>query len=194
MIHHPAKVSFLPPRTIVLVGLMGCGKTSIGRRLARRLELPFYDSDEEIEHAANCKLKDIYSYYGEEEFRTGEFRVIQRLLNQPTHILATGGGSFVTDETRELIQEKAISVWLKADLQTLLARVSRRSDRPILSDGNPEEILSSMIEERYPMYELSDVHVTTLDEPTGATVERVIKSVGDFIRIKYPNYHVLKSI
>lgn len=123
---HPTKVSFLPPKTIVLVGLMGCGKTSIGRRLAKRLDLPFCDSDQAVEEAAGCSLKEMYSCFGEDEFRKGEFKVIKRLLNESTCILATGGGSFVTEETRQLIQEKAISVWLKADLETLLARVSRR--------------------------------------------------------------------
>lgn len=191
---HPTKVSFLPPKTIVLVGLMGCGKTSIGRRLAKRLDLPFCDSDQAVEEAAGCSLKEMYSCFGEDEFRKGEFKVIKRLLNESTCILATGGGSFVTEETRQLIQEKAISVWLKADLETLLARVSRRSDRPLLSEGDPREILDGLINERYPMYEMADVHVQTLDEPTGITVERVIQAVGDFIRRRYPNYHVLKSI
>lgn len=188
------QISFVPPKTIVLVGLMGCGKTSIGRRLAKRLELPFYDSDQEVEAAAGCPLKDIFSVYGEEAFRVGEFKVIQRLLGQGTHILATGGGSFVTEETRAIIQEKAISVWLRADLPTLLARVSRRNDRPLLSDGDPKEILERLIEERYPLYGMADVHVETLDEPTNATVERVIHAVSEFIRSKYPNYHVLRSI
>jgi shikimate kinase len=194
MNNQPAKISFLPPKTIVLVGLMGCGKTSIGRRFAKRLDLEFFDSDQEVEQSAGCPLKDIYSFYGEEEFRRGEFKVIQRLLDQPTHVLATGGGSFVTEETRTIIQDKAISVWLKADLETLLARVSRRGDRPLLAEGDPQEIITKMIEERYPLYSLADVHVETLDEPTGVTVERVIQAVGDFIRQKYPNYHVLKSI
>jgi shikimate kinase len=190
----PARISFVPPKTIVLVGLMGCGKTSIGRRLAARLELPFCDSDKEVESAAGCQLKDVFEVFGEETFRKCECKVIDRLLHEPTHILATGGGSFVTEETREIIQERAISVWLKADLDTLLARVSRRSDRPLLSDGNPKEILEELIAERYPLYSMADIHVDTLDEPTSTTVERVIQSISDFIRANYPNYHVLRSI
>ena len=190
----PARISFVPPKTIVFVGLMGCGKTSIGRRLASRLELPFCDSDKEVEASAGCQLKDVFEVFGEEAFRKGECKVISRLLDDPTHILATGGGSFVTDETREIIQNRAISVWLKADLDTLLARVSRRSDRPLLSDGDPKEILETLIAERYPLYGLADIHVETLDEPTSTTVERVIQAISDYIRANYPNYHVLRSI
>jgi shikimate kinase len=188
-------ISFMPPKTIVLVGLMGCGKTSVGKRLARRLELDFFDSDHEVELAAGCAIKDIFSLYGEDTFRKGEHRVIQRLLNQPTHILATGGGSFVYEETRKLILENSISVWLKADLETLIARVSRRSNRPLLEDiEDPTEILKSFIEERYPLYSEADVHVDTIDESTNATVDRVIQKMGEFVCEKYPNYYVLKSI
>ncbi len=145
-------ISFMPPKTIVLVGLMGCGKTSIGRRLAKRLELPFHDSDHEVEQSAGCPIKEIFDVFGEEAFQNGEHRVIKRLLNQGTHVLATGGGSFMHEETRKLIKENAISVWLKADLDTLVARVSRRSDRPLLESGNEKETLEKLIEERYPLY------------------------------------------
>lgn len=187
-------VSFMPPKTIVLVGLMGCGKTSIGKRLSKRLELPFHDSDQEVELAAGCPIKDILSFYGEEAFLSGEQRVINRLLTQSTHILATGGGSFMSKETRQIIKEKAISVWLKADLETLLARVSRRSDRPLLGNYNQEEVLENLIAERYPIFEQSDVCVQTLDEPTNATVDRVITAVSDYIKNHYPNYYVLRSV
>ena len=118
-------VSFMPPKTIVLVGLMGSGKTSIGKRLANRLELSFFDSDIEVEQAAGYPIKEIYEIFGEQSFLDGEQRVIKRLLDQPTHVLATGGGSFTYDLTRKIVKEKAISVWLKADVETLVARVIR---------------------------------------------------------------------
>lgn len=184
----------MPPKTIVLVGLMGCGKTSIGRRLAKRLELEFFDSDQEVEAAAGCPIKEIYDVFGEEAFKSGERRVIERLLGQRTHVLATGGGSFIIDETRELIKKQAISVWLKADLNTLISRVSRRSDRPFLHEKNQEEVLTQLVEERYPIYSYADVHVETFDEPTSSTVERVIQATSDFIREEYPNHYVLKSV
>lgn len=187
-------VSFMPPRTIVLVGLMGSGKTSIGKRLANRLELSFFDSDLEVEQAAGYPIKEIYEIFGEQAFLDGEQRVIKRLLDQPTHVLATGGGSFTYDPTRKIVKEKAISVWLKADLNTLVARVSRRTDRPMFSDSNHQEVLEKLIAERYPVFEEADVHVQTLDEPTNATVDRVIQAMSDFIRAKYPNYYVLKSV
>jgi len=187
-------ISFMPPKTIVLVGLMGCGKTSIGKRLAKRLELPFHDSDHAVEDAAGCPIKDIYTIYGEEAFLSGEQRVIGRLLEQPTHILATGGSSFAYEPTREIIKNSAISVWLNADLDTLVARVSRRNDRPLLANGNQREVLEKMIEDRYPLYQQADIHVQTLDEPTNTTVDRVIQAMTDFIREKYPSYYVLKSV
>lgn len=187
-------VSFMPPKTIVLVGLMGSGKTSIGKRLAKRLELSFFDSDIEVEQAAGYPIKEIYEIFGEQGFLDGEQRVIKRLLDQPTHVLATGGGSFANDPTRHVIKEKAISVWLKADLDTLVARVSRRTDRPMFNDSNHVEVLEKLIAERYPVFAEADVHVQTLDEPTNATVDRVIQAMSDFIRAQYPNYYVLKSV
>ena len=187
-------VSFMPPKTIVLVGLMGSGKTSIGKRLAKRLELSFFDSDIEVEQAAGYPIKEIYDIFGEQSFLDGEQRVIKRLLDQPTHVLATGGGSFAYDPTRKIVKEKAISVWLRADIDTLVARVSRRSDRPMFTDSNHHEVLEKLIAERYPVFEEADVHVQTLDEPTNATVDRVIQAMSDFIRAKYPNYYVLKSV
>ncbi len=187
-------LSFTPPRTIVLIGLMGAGKTSIGKRLAKRLDLPFYDSDHEVELAAGCPIKEILETYGEEAFFSGEYRVINRLLDQPTHVLATGGGSFMTEKTRGKIKEKAISVWLKADLETLVTRVSRRSDRPFLEDGNHRETLEQLITERYPFYENADVAVDTFDEPTAATVERVIVALTEYIRMNYPHQYILKSV
>lgn len=188
-------LSFRPPKTIVLVGLMGAGKTSIGRRLAKRLEVDFFDSDHEVEVAAGCPIKEIFNIYGEEAFRSGEFRVINRLLDQPVHVLATGGGSFMNDQTRSALKQKAISVWLKADLDTLVARVSRRTDRPLLEDAtNHRSVLEQLIDERYPVYSNADVTVDTFDEPTGATVERVIQALAEFIRVHHPTEYVLKSV
>ncbi len=192
---NPSQLSFIPPKTIVLVGLMGAGKTSIGRRLSKRLTIPFYDSDQEVEIAAGCPLKNIYEIYGEEAFRLGEYKVIDRLLNQEVHVLATGGGSFSSDRTREMIKEKSITVWLKADINTLLARVSRRTDRPMLENtANHRPILEQLIEERYPLYGEADVIVDTLDEPTNITVDRVILALAEFIRDKYPSEYMLKSV
>lgn len=187
-------ISFMPPKTIALVGLMGCGKTSIGRRLAKRLELSFYDSDQEVELAAGCSMKEIYSVFGEEVLKEGERRVIARLLDQPPHVLATGGSSILDEETQSLLKEKSITVWLDADLDTLIARVSRRNDRHMIEDGKQQETIEELIQKCYPVYEKSDVHVKTFDEATSSTVDRVIQSISDFVKEKYPDHHVLKSI
>lgn len=187
-------VSFMPPKTIVLVGLMGCGKTSIGKRLAKKLDIPFHDSDQAVEESAGCPIKDIFDIYGEDAFRVGEQKVIERLLGQPTHILATGGGSFANEPTRKVILDKSISIWLKADLDTLTARVSRRTDRPMLGGPNQREVLEQLIAERYPVYAEANIHVDTMDEPTNCTVDRVIQAMTDYIRTNYPSYYVLKSL
>ncbi len=192
---NPSQLSFKAPKTIVLVGLMGAGKTSIGRRLAKRLEVEFFDSDHEVEVAAGCPIKEIFNVYGEDAFRTGEFRVINRLLDQETHVLATGGGSFMEDETRNVIKEKAISVWLKADINTLVARVSRRTDRPLLEDAETHhDVLTKLIDERYPVYQEADVVVDTFDEPTNTTVDRVIVALAEYIRDRFPQDYVLRSL
>ena len=189
-----APLSFRPPKTIVLVGLMGAGKTSIGRRLAKRLEVPFYDSDMEVESAAGCHIKEILDVFGEDAFISGEFRVINRLLEQEPHVLATGGGSFMNADTREQIKQKAISVWLKADLDTLVARVSRRTDRPLLEDATRHRTtLEELIQERYPVYGEANVAVQTFDEPTNTTVDRVIAALAEHIRDTYPAQYVLKA-
>ena len=189
-----APLNFRPPKTIVLVGLMGAGKTSIGRRLAKRLMVPFFDSDLEVEAAAGCSIKEILDVFGEEGFLRGECGVINRLLAQPPHVLATGGGSFMNEATRVQIREKAISVWLKAELDTLVARVSRRTDRPLLEDATRHHAtLENLIAERYPVYQQADVAVPTFDEPTNTTVDRVIAALSEFIRVHYPAEYVLKA-
>lgn len=187
-------VSFMPPKPVVLVGLMGCGKTSIGKRLAKRFDLPFCDSDQEVELAAGCSISDIDSIFGEGALESGEYRVISRLLNQPVQVIATGCLSFTYPKTQELIKEKSISVWLKADLPTLFTRVTGRKDRPLLEPGKEEEILKKMMDDYYPEFEKSDVCVQTYDEPANITVDRVIIAMSEFIKSKYPDYHVLKSV
>lgn len=162
------------PRTIVLVGLMGAGKSCIGRNLAAALDLPFVDADKEIEAAAGCSIEDIFEEHGEDSFRAGERRVIARLLNQPTMVLATGGGAFMDPETRKLIHERATSVWLRADLDLLLRRTARRNNRPLLKRGDPRQILSDLIALRYPVYAEADVTVDSVDGPPEVTLGRVI--------------------
>lgn len=172
----------LPDRTLVLVGMMGAGKSSIGRRLAQRLGLPFTDADTEIEAAAGCTIPEIFAGYGEAEFRRGERRVIARLLEQPRHILATGGGAFMDESTRALILDKAIAVWLKADLDTLVARTARRQDRPLLRNGDPRVILGELLIKREPVYALAPVIVSSDDRPPEETVDMVLNAVNAYER------------
>jgi shikimate kinase len=187
-------VSFVPPKPVVLVGLMGCGKTSIGKRLAKRFDLPFCDSDQEVEEAAGCAIGDIESLFGDGSLQSGEYKVIARLLSQQVQVIATGCLSFTYEDTRKLIKEKAISIWLKADLPTLFARVTGRKDRPLLEAGKEEDVLIGMMDQYYPLFAESDVCVQTYDEPTNITVDRVIIAISEFIRSQYPDYHVLKSV
>ena len=169
---------FAPRRSVVLVGLMGAGKSNIGRRLAARLGLPFFDSDPEIEAAAGETVEEIFSNRGERVFREGERRVIARLLAQPVHVLATGGGAFMDPSTRSLIARRGVSVWLRADLDVLVSRVSRRSNRPLLKQGDPREILSELIERRYPTYAEADIIVDSGDGSPEATVTRAIAALA----------------
>ncbi len=164
-------------RSIVLVGLMGAGKSAIGRRLAQRLKLPFIDADAEIEAAAGSTIEEIFERHGEAVFRDGERRVIARLLDGPPGIIAAGGGAFMDPETRARIRRSGISVWLKADLDTLVNRVSRRSNRPLLKSGEPREILARLMAVRYPIYAEADVTVETGEIPASVTVERVIEAL-----------------
>jgi shikimate kinase len=160
-----------------MVGLMGAGKTSIGRRLAARVGLPFVDADEEIEAAAGSSIEDIFERLGEASFRDGERRVIARLLDGPPIVLATGGGAFMDPQTRERIAAKAISVWLRADLDTLVRRTSRRNDRPLLKDGDPREILARLMDQRYPIYQQADIVVDSVDAPADETVQNVLDAL-----------------
>ena len=169
-------------KTVVLVGLMGAGKTCIGTRLAEKLNLPFVDADSEIERAAGCSIADIFELYGEAEFREGERRVITRLLKDPVHVLATGGGAFMDTGTRQAIREKAISVWLRADLNLLVSRTSRRASRPLLQTGNPREVLKRLIEERHPIYAEADLVIESARESPDITVDRLIGALDQFSR------------
>ncbi len=166
--------SLAAPRTIALVGLMGAGKSCIGRLLATALDLPFVDADKEIEAAAGCSVEDIFAAHGEAAFRDGERRVIARLLTQPKMVLATGGGAFMDPETRRLILDRATSVWLRADVDLLLRRTARRNNRPLLKRGDPREILARLIKERYPVYAEADVVVDSVDGPPEMTLARVL--------------------
>lgn len=169
------------PKTIVLVGLMGAGKSCIGRRLAAELGLEFVDADAEIEAAAGCAIQDIFDRHGEPAFRDGERRVITRLLDQPVHVLATGGGSFMDPGTRQTIRERAISVWLRADLDLLLKRTSRRNNRPLLKRGDPRRILAGLIAQRYPVYAMADITVDSQDGPPEVTVQRTLAALQAYL-------------
>ena len=164
-------------RSIVLVGLMGSGKSAIGRRLAARIGMDFVDADSEIEDAAGLSVNDIFEVHGEQAFRDGERRVIARLLSEPPHVLATGGGAFIDPETRKRIKECAFSIWLRADFDVLLRRVSRRDNRPLLKVENKEAVLRHLIEERYPIYEEADIIVQSQDGPHEETVKNVIAAL-----------------
>ena len=168
-------------RTIALVGLMGVGKSSVGRRLANALELPFCDADAEVEAAAGRSITDIFAELGEPAFREGERRVIARLLEQPPHVLATGGGAFINPQTRALIKSKAISIWLKADLEVLARRVTRKDSRPLLAGRDPLEVLRAQAEVRYPAYGEADLVVETGDAAHHVTVEQVIQALREHL-------------
>lgn len=167
-------------RTVALVGLMGAGKSTVGRRLADALGRQFYDSDNEIEKAAGLSISDIFALHGEEEFRRGEHRVLERLLGEAPHVLATGGGAYLNPDTRDLLRDKAVTIWLNADLETLWRRVSRRSHRPLLKADNPKGVLSRLLDERTPIYEKADLVVTSEEGPHRATVNAILKALDEW--------------
>lgn len=166
-------------RTVVLVGMMGAGKTTVGRRLAARLKVPFYDADSEIEQAAGCSITEIFDRYGEAAFRQGERKVIARLLCQPPHVLATGGGAFADEATREAIRANAISIWLKAPVDLLLARVGRRDTRPLLRDGDPRETLNRLLVQREPHYATADISISSEDGPHTSAVDTILAALAE---------------
>ena len=167
-------------KIILLVGLMGSGKTSVGRRLAKRLNLPFVDGDQEIEKAAGLSLIDVLKCFGEEEYRAGEARVMKRLLQGEPCVLASGGGSFVAEQTRKLAKEHAITVWLKADVNVLYNRTAGRKHRPFLEgdDSHLRNKLEEYIKEEYPFYSEADIVVETKEEAVENTVQRVIDALN----------------
>ena len=162
-------------RIVALVGMMGAGKSSLGRRLASRLSVPFHDADAEIVIAAGCTIPEIFSRYGESAFRDCERKVLGRLLEEPPHILATGGGAFIDPGTRARIKQCAVSIWISAPVEVLLSRVQRKDDRPLLKDGDPHEILERLLREREPVYAQADLTVTSENAPHAETVERMLE-------------------
>ncbi len=175
-------VERLAGKPIVLVGMMGVGKTTIGRRVAAKLNRQFLDSDEEIEKAAQMSIPEIFEQRGESEFRAGETRVIARVLKENDIVLATGGGAFVNSETRALVKDGAVSVWLKANADILFERVSRRSNRPLLKTANPRATLEKLIEERYPIYAEADLTVLSREVPQDVVAFDVIDAVLGFLQ------------
>jgi shikimate kinase len=173
-------------KIILLVGLMGAGKTSVGKRLAQKLNLPFVDGDLEIEKASGLSLIDVFKCFGQEEYRSGEMRVMKRLLSGGPCVLASGGGSFVAQSTRDLAKENALTVWLKADLDTLYHRTAGRSRRPFLQGSTEKfkEKLENYIKEEYPYYEQADIVVETKQERVENTVNRVLKALDSFLENK----------
>ncbi|TNE38273.1 MAG: shikimate kinase [Alphaproteobacteria bacterium] len=167
-------------KTIVLVGLMGAGKSSVGRRLAAKLNLPFRDADAEIETASNLSIPEFFELHGEEAFREGERKVISRLLREPRHVLATGGGAFMNKKTRLLITRMACSIWLRADLDVLYKRCMKRNNRPLLKNGNPRHTLKRLMDERYPVYSEADIVVDSGEGPHEIVVDKIIAALAEY--------------
>jgi len=174
----------LGPRCVVLIGLMGAGKTAVGRRLASRLDLPFVDADSEIEAAAGETISEIFAEYGEDYFRQGERKVIARLLKGGPQVLATGGGAYMDAATRANIKARGVSIWLKADLKVLLKRVGRRDNRPLLAKGDPGTVMKKLMDLRYPVYAEAEVIVESRDVPHDAMVGNVIDALA--AKLGYP--------
>ena len=167
----------LGTRCIVLIGMMGAGKSTIGRRMAARLKLPFVDADTEIEAAAGMSIPDIFEAHGEPHFRDGEARVIARLLDSGAAVIATGGGAFMREETRNRIRDKAVSIWLKADAEVIMRRVRRRADRPLLHTADPEGTVARLLGEREPVYRGADIMVLSRDVPHEKIVDECIEAL-----------------
>ncbi|WP_106753712.1 shikimate kinase [Pannonibacter carbonis] len=174
-------VAALGSRCLVLVGIMGCGKSSVGRRLAQRLGLPFLDADTEIETAANMTVSEIFAVHGEPEFRRGEERVIARLLQEGPMVLATGGGAFMSETTRQEISRRAVSVWLRADLDTVMSRVRKRPTRPLLQNADPEGTMRKLLDTREPVYALADLSVWSRDVPHETVMEDIMQALETYL-------------
>ncbi|MTI43242.1 shikimate kinase [Roseibium hamelinense] len=167
----------LGQRSIVLVGIMGCGKSTVGRRLANRMNLPFVDADTEIERAANMTVSEIFAEHGEPYFRGGEERVIARLLAEGPQVLATGGGAYMSEATRGAIADHGVSVWLRADLETVMARVRKRPTRPLLQNADPEGTMRALMEKRDPVYALADLTVHSREVPHETVVDEILDAL-----------------
>ena len=181
--HDAPLTAALGRRSIVLVGMMGAGKSSIGRRLAARLGIPFSDADAEIEEAAGMSVADIFEAHGEPSFRSGEARVIARLLEHGPQVLATGGGAFISPQTRAKIHERGISVWLKAEIDVLSRRLRRRSDRPLLKTADPATTLANLLAARNPIYGEANLVVVSRDVPHEVIVEEIVTALRSKLRI-----------
>ena len=171
-------------KPIILIGLMGAGKSSVGRLVAQKLNLKFFDADTEIEIAADCSIPEIFEKYGENSFRDCERRVINRLIKNKSCIIATGGGAFIDQETRDLIKRDGISIWLKANLETLVKRTSGRKNRPLLNTENPKEILSELMDLRYPIYQKANITVTTDTNKKNITCKKIISAIKQYYEQK----------
>lgn len=177
-------LSRLGSRSIVLVGMMGAGKTSIGRRLANLLHLPFIDADAEIEKAANLTIPEIFEHYGEAHFREGEERVLARLLASGPAVVATGGGAFMSEETRQRCRENGITIWLKAEVPVLLERVHKKSNRPLLNHPDQGEVMRRLLAEREPIYRQADIMVASREGPHQAVIAEVVTALDALLRQK----------
>jgi shikimate kinase len=180
-----AVVAALGRRSVVLVGMMGAGKTSIGRRVALRLGIPFVDADAEIEKAAGMTIPDIFAIRGEGDFRAGEARVIARLLEGGPQVLATGGGAFINPDTRAAIAAKGVSIWLKAEFDVLMRRIKRRQDRPLLKTDDPAATLRALMDVRYPVYALTDVTVQSREVPHEKIVDEIVSGLAGLLGVPY---------
>lgn len=175
----------LGDRSLVMVGLMGCGKSAIGRRLANRLSLPFVDADEEIEKRAGMSISDIFAEYGEAHFRDREAKIIASLLEAGPQVLATGGGAYMNEDTRAAVAAKGVSIWLRAQLPVLMRRVTKRNTRPLLKTADPEAVMRRLMEERYPVYANADIVVESRDVPHEVIVGEIIDSLLDGDRLDH---------
>ncbi|OJX12246.1 MAG: hypothetical protein BGO77_03605 [Caedibacter sp. 37-49] len=167
------------PKTLTLVGMMGVGKTSIGRKLAKQLSVQFKDSDQEVEVAAGQTVANIFSWYGEQAFRDAERRVVSRLLTERPHVLSTGVEAFIMSDTRKIIKENSYSIWLKASVDTIFPRVERRTHRPQLEKGDKKEILKQLIESYNPIYAEADIHIDCDDQGPDLTVDRILEELAE---------------
>ncbi len=179
-------VAGLGGRSIVFIGLMGAGKTAIGRTTAHELGLPFADSDHEIEHVSRMSIPELFEEYGEAEFRSLERRVIARLLKSGPGVVSTGGGAFMNETTRRAIKKKGISVWLKADLETLMNRVMRKQNRPLLKNPNPRGVMEELIEKRYPVYSRADITIQTREDRKEVITAEVVNAIADYLNSSAP--------